>query len=72
MLLCLQHGEIMKSHKREISSRNKYTEFTTEELLSIFKEEAQYICKGLDEAHSIAESALSDFVKRHGKYVKFV
>ncbi len=50
---------------------NKYLKFTTEELLSIFKEEAQHICKRHDEVHSISESALNDFIKWHGKYVRF-
>ena len=50
---------------------NNYVKFTTEELLSIFKVEAQHICKSPDEVYSIAESVLNDFIKWHGKYVRF-
>ncbi len=52
--------------------RNKYAKFTTDELLSIFKEEAEKICKKPDEVHSMAESALNDFIKKNRKYVKFI
>ncbi len=57
-------------HRQNVDS-NKYLKFTVEELLSIFREEAQYICKRHDEVHSISESALNDFIKCHGKYVRF-
>ena len=59
-----------KMHKQNVDS-NKYLKFTTEELLSMFKEEAQHICKRPDEVHSISESTLNDFIKCHGKYVRF-
>ena len=59
-----------KMHKQNVDS-NKYLRYTTEELLSIFKEEAQHICKRPDEVHSISESTLNDFIKCHGKYVRF-
>ncbi|MFQ5964332.1 MAG: hypothetical protein ACE5KZ_08620 [Candidatus Scalinduaceae bacterium] len=55
-------------HKQGVAS-DKYAKFTIKELLSIFKMEAQRICKKPDEAHSIAESTLNDFIKKHGKYV---
>jgi hypothetical protein len=61
----------MKKHKQEVA-RNKYEKFTTDELLSIFKEEARHICKKPNEADSIAESALGDFIKRHGQYIRFI
>ncbi len=57
-------------YKKDVAC-NEYTKFTIEELLSIFKVEAQCICKNTDEVHSIAESALNDFIKWHGKYVRF-
>jgi hypothetical protein len=50
----------------------KYAKYTADELLSIFKEEAQFICKKSDEVHPIVESVLNDFIKRYGKYVRFV
>ena len=56
-------------HKKEASS-NQYEKFTKEELLTIFKEEAQYICKKPEEIDSFAESAFLYFIKRYGKYVK--
>ena len=59
-----------KMHKQNVDS-NKYLRYTTEELLLIFKEEAQHICKRPDEVHSISESTLNDFIKCHGKYVRF-
>ncbi len=57
-------------HKQNVGPNN-YVKFTREELLSIFKAEAQHICKGPDDVHSIAESTLSDFIKWHGNYVRF-
>ncbi|MFQ5964099.1 MAG: hypothetical protein ACE5KZ_07435 [Candidatus Scalinduaceae bacterium] len=58
-------------HKQD-DTRNKDAKFTKEELLSIFEEEAKHICKKPDEAHSIAESALCDFLRMHGEYVRLV
>jgi hypothetical protein len=46
--------------------------YTVEELLSIFKAEAQCVCKKPEDALSIAESALSDFIKSYGEYVRIV
>ncbi len=63
-------GENIKMYKQEIA--NKCAKFTIEELLSIFKVEAQHICKKFDEVHSIAVSTLNDFTKNHGKYVSFI
>lgn len=57
-------------YKQDIT-RNKYEKFTIEELLSIFKVEAQHICRRPEEVYSIAESTLNDFIKWHGKYVRF-
>ena len=57
-------------HKQNVSSNN-YVKLTTEELLSIFKVEAQNICKSPDDVYSISESTLNDFIKWHGKYVSF-
>ena len=51
---------------------NEYEKFSTDELLSIFKVEAQHICKRPDEVYSIAVSVLNDFVRYHGKYVSFI
>jgi hypothetical protein len=63
--------ENMDKHKQSATC-TRYAKYTTDELLSIFKEEAQFICKKSDEVHSIVESVLSDFIKRYGKYVRFV
>ncbi len=60
----------VKMHKQNVDS-NEYFKFSTEELLSIFKEEAQHICNRHNEIHSISESTLNDFIKCHGKYVRF-
>jgi hypothetical protein len=57
-------------NKQEIAS--KCAKFTIEELLSIFRVEAQYICKKPDDVHSISESTLKDFISYHGQYVSFV
>jgi len=46
--------------------------FTVEELLSIFKAEAQSICNKPEDVLSIAESTLCDFIKRYNKYVRLV
>ena len=59
-----------KMHKQNVGS-NDYVKFTTQELLSIFKVEAQHICKRPDDVHSISESTLNDFIKWHGKYVRY-
>ncbi len=57
-------------YKQDIAC-NEYTKFTTKELLSIFRVEAQHICKRPDDVNSISESTLNDFIKWHGKYVRF-
>ncbi|MHC4322178.1 MAG: hypothetical protein ACYST3_07880 [Planctomycetota bacterium] len=46
--------------------------YTAEELLSMFKTEAQSICKKPADVLSIAESTLSDFIKSYGEYVRLV
>jgi len=46
--------------------------FTVEELLSMFRMEAQSICKKPEDTISIAESTLSDFIKTYSRYVRFV
>ena len=51
---------------------NECAKYTTEELLSMFKAEAQSICKEPDDVRTIAESTLKDFIKCHGSYVRFV
>ncbi len=48
------------------------TKYTVEELLSMFKAEAQSICKKPEDVLSIAESTLSDFIKCYSKYVRFI
>ena len=47
-------------------------QFTVEELLSMFKTEAQSICKEPEDILSIAESTLSDFIKSYSRYARFV
>ncbi len=49
---------------------NKCAKYTKEELLSMFKAEAQFICKEPEDVRTIAESALSEFVKCYGSCVK--
>ena len=44
--------------------------FTVEELLSMFKTEAQSICKKPEDILSTAESALRDFIEWHREYVR--
>jgi hypothetical protein len=51
---------------------NECAKYTKEELLSIFKAEAQSICKEPEDVRAIAESVLRDFIKCHGSYVRFV
>jgi len=51
---------------------NKCAKYTIEELLSMFRAEAQFICKRPEDVRTVAESALSDFIKCHGSYVRFV
>ena len=51
---------------------NKCAKYTVEELLSMFRAEAQFICKKPEDVRTVAESALSDFIKCHGSYVRFV
>ena len=46
--------------------------FTVEELLSMFKAEAQSICKKPEDILSIAESTLSDFIKSYSRYVRLI
>ncbi len=46
--------------------------FTEEELLSMFKTEAQAICKKPEDILSIAESTLCDFIECYSKYVRIV
>ncbi len=56
-------------YKQDIAF-NKCAKYTIEELLSMFTAEAQLICKEPEDVRTIAESALSDFVKCYGSYVK--
>ncbi len=58
-------------YKQDVTT-NKHAKFTIEELLSVFRVEAQHICRKPEEVYSIAESTLNDFIKWHGKYVKFI
>ena len=51
---------------------NKCAKYTIEELLSMFKAEAQSIYKEPEDVRTVAESALSDFIKCHKSYVRFV
>jgi len=46
--------------------------FTVEELLSMFKAEAQSICKKPEDILSVAESTLSDFIKCYSEYVRII
>lgn len=61
----------MTMYKQDIAF-NECAKYTIEELLSMFKAEAQFICKDPEDVRTIAESALSDFIKRYGSYVRFV
>jgi hypothetical protein len=47
-------------------------QFTVEDLLSIFKTEAQPICENPEDILSIAESTLSDFIKSYSRNVRLV
>ena len=57
-------------HKQDIAF-NRCAKYTIEELLSMFRAEAQFICKRPEDVRTVAESALSDFIKCHGNYVGF-
>ena len=58
-------------YKQDIAF-NKCAKYIIEELLSMFKAETQFICKEPEDVRIIAESALSDFIKCYGSYVRFV
>jgi hypothetical protein len=58
-------------YKQDIAF-NKCTKYTKEELLTMFKAEAQFVCKEPEDVRTIAESALSDFIKCYGRYVRIV
>ncbi len=62
---------IITMYKQDIAF-NKCAKYTIEELLSMFSAEAQSICKEPEDVRTIAESALSDFIKCHESYVRFV
>jgi hypothetical protein len=57
-------------YKQDIAF-NRCAKYTVEELLSMFKAEAQFICKESEDVRTVAESTLSDFIKCHGNYVRF-
>ena len=57
-------------HKQDVAF-NGCAKYTVEELLSMFKAEAQFICKKPEDVRAVAESTLSDFIKCHGNYVRF-
>ncbi len=57
-------------YKQDIAF-NRCAKYTVEELLSMFKAEAQFICKEPEDVRTVAESTLSDFIKCHGNYVGF-
>ncbi len=52
------------------NSAGNSAKFTVEELLSMFKAEAQSICKKPEDVLSIAESTLRDFVSCYSQYVR--
>jgi len=56
----------------EQNNTGNSAKFTVEELLSMFKTEAQSICKEPEDILSIAESTLSDFIKSYSRYVRLV
>ena len=56
-------------HKQDFTC-DKNVKFTKHELLSIVEEEAKHICEKSDDVHSIAETALNDFIRRYGKFVQ--
>ncbi|MBS1258511.1 MAG: hypothetical protein MAG551_01570 [Candidatus Scalindua arabica] len=58
-------------HKQDIAF-NRCAKYTVEELLSVFRAEAQFICKKPEDVRTVAESALSDFIKCYRRYVRFV
>ena len=58
-------------HKQDIAF-NRCAKYTVEELLSMFKAEAQFICKEPEDVRTVAECALSDLIKCYGRYVRFV
>lgn len=51
---------------------NKCSKYTIDELLAMFRAEAQFICEKPEDVCAVAESALSDFIKCHRSYIKFV
>jgi len=53
-------------------STSNSTKYTVEELLTMFKAEAQSICKEPEDVLSIAESTLNDFIKCYSRYVRVV
>ena len=57
-------------HKQD--STYNSTKYTVEELLTMFKAEAQSICREPEDVLSVAESTLSDFIKCYSKYVRVV
>ncbi len=56
----------------ELNNAGNSATFTEEELLLMFKTEAQSICKNPEDVLSIAESTLIDFIECHRKYVRIV
>ncbi len=56
----------------EQNNAGNSVKFTVEELLSMFKTEAQSICKEPEDIPSVAESTLRDFIKSYSRYVRFV
>ncbi len=56
-------------YKQDIAF-DKCAKYTKEELLYMFKAEAQFICKEPENVRTIAESALREFVKCYGSCVK--
>ncbi len=58
-------------YKQDIAF-NKCAKYIIKEILSMFKAAAQFICKEPEDIRTIAESALSDFVKCYGSCVRFV
>lgn len=58
-------------YKQDIAFKQS-AKYTIEELLSMFKTEAQSICKEPEDVRTIAESVLKDFIKCYGSYVRIV
>ncbi|MFQ5962977.1 MAG: hypothetical protein ACE5KZ_01670 [Candidatus Scalinduaceae bacterium] len=62
----------MKSLKRKVKVRKYNTRLTLMDLVTIFMDEANKVCKNKDTAYIIALKSLQDYISKHVSNIKII